>query len=164
MFKKEKFYSSYVVLLWPVQWMICDISSLSWLKAEYNSKAIFSIFGVKQCWLVWGFVLSFFCSRWIYLLSFPIHIIVLWGSRLRPFILLEMDKLKGLVVSTVLLDHSFKNKKNLYNWTMYNCLLNMKAIVRFVSLLFCQTQHNTRNKWLLIRMLSNSGNLAFTSR
>lgn len=50
------------------------------------------------------------------------------------------------MVSIVLLDHSFKNNRNLYNWTMYNCLLSMQAIVRLLSLLFCQTQHNTRRK------------------
>lgn len=101
---------------------------------------------MKQCWLVWGFVLSFSCSCWIYLLSFTTHIIVLWDSGLRPFILLVTGNLKGLMVSIVLPDHSFKNNKSLYNWRMYNCLLGRQAIVKLLSLLFYQTQHNTRKK------------------
>lgn len=104
------------------------------------------IFGKKQWWLIWGFVPSFFSSCWIYLLSFTSHRIALWYSRLQLFILLTMGKWKGPLVSIVLLDHIFKNKKNPYNWTMCNCLLGMQAIVRLLFLLFCQTQHRTRKK------------------
>lgn len=106
----------------------------------------FGSFGKKQWWLVWSFVLSFFCSCWIYLLNFTSHRIVLWYSRLQLFLLLTAGKWKGSMVSIVLLDHIFKNKKNPYSWTMYNCLLGMQAIERLSSLLFCQTQHKRRKK------------------
>ena len=70
------------------------------------------IFGIKQCWLVWSSVQLLLCACWIYLLHFTLHMIMLCDSGLRPFVLLVMGKLKGPMLS-ILLDYSFKNKRNL---------------------------------------------------
>lgn len=44
---------------------------------------------------------------------FTLHVIMFQDSGLWPFVLLVMGKLKGPVLSILLLDYSFKNKRNL---------------------------------------------------